>query len=668
MCGLAGIYDPASASSALLLTMAGELAHRGPDGVGLYHDGRFGMVNTRLAIVDLAGGDQPLGDETGRYWAMQNGEIYNYLELRDELTRQGHHFATTSDTEVLVHAFEAWGVDFLAKLNGDFAVAIWDRQTRELFLARDRFGVRPLFLSSFGGGLEFASEIKALLRHPSAGRSFDALALTETFTLWSTLPDRSSFLGVRELPPGHFLRFGPHGLIEEKCWWTVPFAAPDETRRESEADLAAELLELLRDATRLRLRADVPVGAYLSGGLDSSIIGTLTRDLTTGSRASFAVGFSDPRFDEGPFQDRIAAELGTRLSRLSVTGADIAEAFPEVVRLAERPLLRTAPAPLLALSRHARRAGFKVVLTGEGADELFGGYDIFKEAHLRRFWARQPDSALRPLLFRRLYPYLADLGKSGPFLQHFFGQGLSETADPLYSHLIRFNTTRRCLRFMTPAFRAEAALQGDARTRLRASLPAGFEHLSHLSRAQVLEIQTFLHGYLLHAQGDRMLMGGSVEGRFPFLDPRVAEFAARLPDRFKLRGLHEKYLLRKAVAGLLPKEIGRRTKRPYRAPIAAAFVGREAPEYVRELLSPPALTAAGIFDPAAVAQLLRKAEKTPAGLGETDEMALVGIVSTGLLHEQLIRAPVLAAPAHPSRLVVGSTVCAVASPVNGVAA
>ena len=284
MCGIAGIYSRPGqlASPELLLAMAGELHHRGPDGVGLYLDGRFGMSNTRLAIVDLAGGDQPLSNEGGRFWVMQNGEIYNYVELQEELRSLGHRFETSSDTEVIAHAYDEWGVDCLARLNGDFAFAVWDRREQELFLARDRFGVRPLFLAEIGGDLCFASEAKALFRHPSSRRELDPLGLVEAFTTWSILPDRSAFVGVRELAPAHYLRFGPNGLIEEKRWWDLQFPRVDDEESKSEPELAEELLELLTDATRIRLRADVPVAAYLSGGLDSSLTAALARSLYPG--------------------------------------------------------------------------------------------------------------------------------------------------------------------------------------------------------------------------------------------------------------------------------------------------------------------------------------------------------------------------------------------------
>jgi asparagine synthase (glutamine-hydrolysing) len=657
VCGLAGTYATVNreASRGFLLTMAGELRHRGPDGTGLYLDGRFGMVNTRLAIIDLAGGDQPLCDETGRFWVMQNGEIYNYIELRAELEQLGRRFSTTSDTEVIAQAYAEWGASCLDRLNGDFAFAVWDREEEELFLARDRFGVRPLFIAEFGGDFSFASEAKALLRHPSARRELDPAGLVETFTTWSNLPERSAFAGVRELAPAHYLRVGPDGVREERRWWDLDFAP--RAAGTGDADLIDELRELLSDSTRIRLRADVPVAAYLSGGLDSSATATLARRHMTNTLYSFGLGFADERFDESAFQDRIVEELGTDLTRVVVDSSDIAELLPRAVELSEKPTLRTALAPLLRLSRAVQDAGLKVVLTGEGADELFAGYDIFRENAVRHFWAREPESKLRPLLFARLNEFLArDLKRSGAFLAGFYGRGLTETDDPLYSHRIRFANTARTLSLFDAGVLERARAEDDPLARLLRRLPERFERFSPLGRAQYVEIQTFLEGYLLHSQGDRMLMGHSIEGRFPFLDYRVAEFAAALPDRLRLRGLEEKYVLRRAVSTFLPEEVYARRKRPYRAPIGRVFVGEEAPEYVRELLGPARLEAAGIFRPESVRRVVAKFETNADRVSETDEMALVGAISTMLLHEQLVERPALAPAAEPARVVVGATV------------
>ena len=656
MCGIAGTYTRGGAepSRALLLAMAGELRHRGPDGTGLYVDGPLGMISNRLAIVDLEGGNQPLSDEHGRFWVIQNGEIYNYVELQAELRGLGHRFRTKCDTEVIAHAYEEWGVGCLDRFNGDFALAIWDREREELFLARDRFGVRPLFLAEAGGDFCFASEAKALLRHPAATRELDPAGLVESFMLWTSLPDRSAFVGVRELPAAHYVMVGPDGAGPETRWWDLDFSEPGSPS--SDAELIEELRELLEDATRLRLRADVPVAAYVSGGLDSSAIAAIAKAQMDEPLVAFGVGFSDPRFDESEYQQRIAAELGIDFHHTVVDSRAIAELLPRAVELSEKPTLRTALTPLLRLSASVREAGLKVVTTGEGADELFAGYDIFREDKVRRFWAREPSSELRPLLLRRLNRFLAaDLSKSGAFLNGFYARRLLELDDPLYSHRLRFDNTGRCLRLFSSGVLERAAADRDPLERLERSLPSGFGDFSPLGRAQYLEISTFLQGYLLHSQGDRMLMGHSVEGRFPFLDYRVAELAARLPSRIRLRGLEEKYALRKAVESYLPEEIHRRPKRPYRAPIGEVFAGPEAPDYVRELLAADRIHGAGLLDPAAVGRVVAKFDASGGKrVSETDEMALVGALSLMLLHERLVAHPRLAAPLEPSRVVVGA--------------
>jgi asparagine synthase (glutamine-hydrolysing) len=661
MCGIAGMLDTSGAAveRGLLLEMAGELTHRGPDGVGLYRDGGFGMVNTRLSIVDLAGGDQPIANETGQLWVVYNGEIYNHTELRGQLQQLGHHFATRCDTEVIVHAWEQWGTDCLKRFNGAFAFALWDRRSREVFLARDRLGVRPLFLATAGRCLLFASECKSLLRHPQLTRQLDPLAMVETMTTWATSPGRSAFRGVRELAPGHFSRIGEAGLLEEQRWWEVPFVPPVAAVEVAQDQLVEQLRELLLDSVRLRLRADVPVGVYLSGGLDSCAIAAAAREVSGTKMRAFSLRFEDPLFDEGHYQAQMGEVLGTQMSSVEIGSHQIAELFPEVVWCAEAMTLRSSPAPMFALSRHVRERGFKVVLTGEGADEAFAGYDIFREDKIRRFWARQPSSSCRPALLRRIYPFLArDLGKTGAFAQGFFGRGLSETNHPLYSHRIRFENTRRLTALASPAVLA-AAGGFDPQQELIDRLPPNWFEVHPQSRAQYLETITFMEGYLLHTQGDRMLMGNAVEGRFPFLDYRLWEFAARVPARLNLRGLREKHLLREAVAPWLPKALANRKKQPYRAPILQAFFGPKAPGYVAELLSLDRLRQAELFDVDRVTRLVTKCQGGLAqGVSETDEMGLMAVVSGMLLYSSFVEAPKRALPASPSREVEGQRVVA----------
>jgi asparagine synthase (glutamine-hydrolysing) len=325
--------------------------------------------------------------------------------------------------------------------------------------------------------------------------------------------------------------------------------------------------------------------------------------------------------------------LGTEHSSLTCRAADIAESFPDVIRHGERPILRTAPAPLFMLSKLTRDSGFKVVLTGEGADEVFAGYDIFKEAKLRRFCARQPGSRLRPLLLRRLYPYLPALqGQSQKYLEAFFAVGAGDLADPLFSHLPRLRNTAAAKLFFSAEMRADLAGY-DCLAELRDSLPADFTRWHPLNQTQYLETQHLLPGYILSSQGDRVAMAHAVEGRFPFLDHRVVEFAARIPPALKIRGLREKHVLREAMADLLPPAIGDRPKQPYRAPDALSFVSPAAPEYVADVLSGPALRATGCFEPRAVEKLVAKCRAGRIG-GFRDNAAFVGILSTQLWHRE----------------------------------
>src|SRR5438046_2864808 len=385
------------------------------------------------------------------------------------------------------------------------------------------------------------------------------------------------------------------------------------------------------------MRADVPVGAYLSGGFDSSVTTALAKGYNEGLR-TFSLEFESPELDESAYQRTLVEALGTDHSSLRCKGGDIAAAFEQVIRHTERPVLRAAPAALYLLARQVRDHGFKVVLTGEGADEVFGGYDIFKEALVRRFWARQPNSKWRPLLLRRLYPYLGGLqSQPARYLEAFFRQGLGAADDPLFSHLPRFALTRRIGQFYSGDLRR--AINGyDPLADLRSTLPPEFASWHPLSRAQYLETGCLLPGYILSSQGDRVAMAHSVEGRFPFLDHRVVELGAALPPAFKVKGLREKHVLREALGRHLPREIVERPKQPYRAPDSESFVHAGAPGYVEALLAPDAIARAGYFDPGAVRRLLQKCRSPFGRVSAGDNMAFLGILSTQLLHSCFVRA------------------------------
>jgi asparagine synthase (glutamine-hydrolysing) len=639
VCGIAGILNVEPGpppSRPELESMAARLRHRGPDDEGFLVADEVGLAHTRLSIIDLEGGHQPIRNEDGTVWVVFNGEIFNYKELQPALSQAGHSFYTRSDTEVIVHAYEQHGLDFTRHLNGQFAIALWDARRRRLVLARDRVGIRPLFYRREGGRLLFASEVKALLALPGARRALDLRGLGQALTLWAPLSPRTMFEGVCSLSPGHVmvLEGGRETLSRYWDWSLDPDAEDDYASLDRRAE---ELRALLVDAVRLQLRADVPVGAYLSGGLDSSVITASIKTFSDTPLRTFSITFEDAEFDETPYQAELVRHLGTHHTAVRCTREDIGRAFPKTVWHAEATVVRTAPTPLLLLSRRVRDEGFKVVLTGEGADEVFAGYDIFKEGMIRRFWARQPTSRRRPTLLRRLYPYLAHSPASAPaFAEGFFRQGLESLHEPFFGHLPRWTTTRRSWRFLSPE--THRALDGyDPLDDVRASLPPEIGSWPPLGRDQYVEAHTLLSGYLLSAQGDRMAMAHSVEGRYPFLDHRVIEFGNRLPPLCKLFGLREKHVLKRAMGDLLPETITRRTKQPYRAPDSASFFLNGRPlDYVAELLAPRRLREAGYFQPEPVARLVEKCRAGRA-IGFGDNMAFVGILSTMLLDEMFVQ-------------------------------
>ncbi|MDI6026877.1 asparagine synthase (glutamine-hydrolyzing) [Corticibacterium sp. UT-5YL-CI-8] len=632
MCGFVGYcghdVTPEEAGT-LLRRMTTAIAHRGPDEHG-YHVGKgFGFGHARLSIVGLADGQQPMSDSTGELWIAFNGEIFNYVELRDEMKARGRQFRTGSDTEVILHLYDEMGPDCVTRFNGDFSFAIWDKRRRSMFVARDRMGVRPLFYTKVADTWYFASEVKALLEVPGVTAEIDTVALDQIFTLWAPIAPRTAFKGISELEPGWAMLIDREGL-KTRPYWELDFpeaGAPPLYTDENEA--AEELRALLSDATRIRMRADVPVGAYLSGGLDSSITSALAVPMAAEGLHTFSVTFGSAEHDESSFQQEMAKALGTRHHAVACGDGDIAAVFPDVIRFTERPIVRTAPAPLFKLSGLVREQGLKVVLTGEGADEVFAGYDIFKEARVRRFCARQPGSTIRPHLFRKLYPYIPGLAQqSAEYLAAFFGANNDPLDDPLYSHRPRFRSTAAAKLFFSTDLKAE--LDGyDATAELVERLPEAFSRWHPLHQGQYLESRFLLPGYILSSQGDRMAMAHGIEGRFPFLDHRLVEFATRLPPEMKLKGLVEKHILREATKDLLPELISKRTKQPYRAPDSESFVGAGNLAYVNEALSDEALVRTGLFNGKAVRKLHEKARAGKV-TGFRDNAAFVGVLSTQL--------------------------------------
>lgn len=617
------------------------MAHRGPDGDGLWSDRDVCLGHRRLSIIDLAAPAQPLSNEDESVWVTFNGEIFNYVELRAELEALGHVFATRTDTEVLVHGYEAWGDGFVERLNGQFAFALWDQKRRRLQLVRDRVGILPLFYTLQNDSLVFSSSLRSVastLRQPP---ETDTDALNELITFWAPLAPRTLIRGIKELQPGTRLVITRNSMHCSRYWeWRYP--SRGDERHGRSAVLADETRHLLEDATRLRLRADVEVGAYLSGGLDSAALCTLMAQNSRDFRA-FSLSFVRAEYDESRFQRVVAQHLGLTTETVLIPETSIAERLVLSVQHAECPMVRSGPVPLGVLSESVRRTNCKVVLTGEGADEVFGGYDIFKEAKVRSFVSSNPASAKRPWILKSLYPYLELPSNRNParlsqFATSFFTAELRDCAPSLApllaSHATRWNAgqhSRQLFSEATLATLTERPIDALAR-----QLPTDFERWNVLNRAQYLEAKVLLPGYILASQGDRMLMMNGVEGRFPYLDHRVIEFANALDPALRMPALREKALLKHAFRDVLPKSTLYRTKQPYRAS-GSTTVGNPAmvsllDEYVNE----DALERAGIFDRERAGRLVRKirAQET---LRFRDESTFITVLTSQIWHRDLIQ-------------------------------
>ncbi len=652
MCGIAGIVRSSGRETTLeaLGAMAATLRHRGPDGYGFYADADVGLAHVRLSIIDLAGGAQPLTNEDGTLIITYNGEVYNYVELAAELARLGHSFRTRCDTEVLVHAWEEWGPRMFERLNGQFAFCLYDRRTHTAVLVRDRFGVRPLYYAERNGDLVFGSEVKAIFASGDVVPEPDPVGLDEVFSFWSARAPRTVFAGVSQLPPGCWAVWRDGKLTVSRYW------APEYEQQSIEpADAIEQLDDILRSSVNLRMRADVPVGAYLSGGLDSTVTGSLAASMSPFALRSFSVTFADPTLDESLHQRAVAKVLQTEHAVQTIDSEEIGSVFPDVIRHTETPVIRTAPAPMYLLARLTRERNIKVVLTGEGSDEVLLGYDIFKETMVRRFCLRQPDSEWRPRIFDRLYPYLGG-GHRGTFWAQFF-LNAGDATDPLFSHMPRIMLTSRIKDFYSDAMRERLA-GSDVVQELRDGLPADFQRWSWLERAAYLEVSTLLPGYLLSSQADRVGMAHSVEGRFPFLDHRLFAYASSLPGRSRLRGMKEKHILHRWAQEHLSPALPKRAKQPYRAPDVAAFFNDATPPAYRDaLLDSAALNEFGWFDPDAVAGLVRRCRAGRA-VGFLENQALVGILSTQLWHQQFLASLQTVRPLAPegADVLLGSAV------------
>ncbi|HZG34596.1 MAG TPA: asparagine synthase (glutamine-hydrolyzing) [Gaiellaceae bacterium] len=610
MCGICGLVDRRGADPARLEAMSGTLVHRGPDSTGSHVDGRVGLAARRLAIIDLRTGDQPVANEDGTVVVVQNGEIYNYRELRAELERAGHRFRTRGDTEVLAHGYEQWGEHFPERLRGMFAVAVWDARRRRLLLARDRYGIKPLVYREQPGELLFASELRAL---PRGDVDLDAL---EAFLAFNSVPGPLTiFAGTRKLPPGHVLLWegeGPGRL--ERYARPAPTTAAN-VRRESETELAAELRERLRDSVRAHLVADVPVGVLLSGGIDSSLLAALAAEATAEPVRTFSIGFEEGSFDERADARRVAERYGT-VHRELVLRPDAALLLPALAEAFDEPFADSSALPTYLVAQLAAE-DVKVALSGEGGDELFGGYYTYQADLLARRVGRLALLA-RPLVER--LPVSTARASFDYKAKRFVAA----------AHLPPLERHHGWKEIFSPDVRAELTGRRHAwdpvdLLRERFAETAGAELLARL---QDVDARTYLVDDLL-VKTDRASMAHSLEARVPFLDPEVDALAGALPTRLKVRGRRKKVLLRSTAVPLLPPEVVHGRKRGFSIP-AAAWLRGELEPFARETLSDATLRRQGYFRPEAVRRVL---EEHVAGRADLSRQ-LWGLLAVTLWHER----------------------------------
>ncbi len=653
MCGIAGFISK-NCDEDILARMGDVLTHRGPDDTGYYYSkcrniclsnchsncqnnfqGSVGLVLKRLSIIDVENGKQPAYNESGNVVVILNGEIFNFRQLRTELELRGHRISNNSDTAVLPHMYEEYGLSMFSRLSGQFAIAVYDEDCGRLVLARDRMGIIPLSYYHKNGEFLFASEIKSILATGRVTAELDYTTLFDTFTFWSPQYDRTSFKGISNLMPGEYLIYRDNE-IKRDLFYSLKYN--NTGLHQDFGDVAEETEMLLSRAVQKRLIGDVKISTYLSGGLDSSLITAIIASRFNNSVEAFSVGFEDAVYDEHKYQKMVCDHLGIRQHKILFSNSETAGLIKKIVWHTEVPLLRAGPVPLYKLSGLVNGNNIKVVLSGEGADELFGGYDIFREVKIRSYLKKYPDSELRKQLFRKVNLFSDSRLQSATAgsLNYFYMHGNEDRL--MESHYTRWRQFGFFERFFSD--KSKQMLKEQQYPDFYRSL--GLEHLqdidnvnlhdmvgwSDIQRSQYFEIKTFLSQYLLCSQGDRVSMAHSVEVRFPFLDEDLLEYSMSLNDRFKIKGLNEKYILKKIAEKYLPGELVNRKKFPYRSPMDVRKILCDS--YMEYIVSEESLRRFNVFNPAKIGGFIKSVTEREF-LSERESMLFMGVLTTQIL-------------------------------------
>lgn len=593
MCGICGMYNLRSrepVSRELIERMTHLISHRGPDDSGVYLAADLGLGFARLSIIDLSGGHQPMSNETGDIWIVFNGEIWNYKTLRKELIEKGHRFRTNSDTETIVHAYEEYGVDCVARLHGMFGFAIWDSPRKRLLLARDRVGKKPLYYTRVDGDFLFASEIKSLLCHPRVKRQVDAQALADFLSVRYVPAPATLFTNIHKVQPGHWL-LCEQDTIHEECYWDYTFS---KTEQRPVKEYMLGIREHIRRAVEERMMADVPVGAMLSGGVDSSIITGTMSQLTSQRVQTFCVGFDVPNYSELPYARLAAEHFGTEHHELVVTCSDLSKYWPLLTWHRDEPVSEPSDLGVYLVSKLARQY-VKVVLSGEGGDELFAGYPKYVVDWMARYYHVLP----APIRDQLVTPLLDHLPYSMRKLK-MAARTLSQPAPQRWMNW--FGIFNGQLKVDLLSATTKASVDIDASRAFSRWLEINPQR-DDLSSMLYLDTKIWLPDNLL-MKGDKMTMAASLEGRIPLLDYRLIEYAASIPSNIKIKGLKTKYLLKRAFADFLPDAILTRKKMGFNVPTGTWF--REGQrDLIMQLLLSERARSRGYLNAAFVARLVR---------------------------------------------------------------
>ena len=608
MCGIVGfvdLRDERRVESETLVRMADALSHRGPDSSGFFTEDNVGLGFRRLSIIDLESGDQPILNEDCSLILICNGEIYNYVELRRELRQKGHAFRTNSDVEVLLHMYEESGENFISRLNGQFAFALYDRNRKKLFLARDHFGINPLYYTSVDGMFIFGSEIKAILEHPLVKRCVDLTGLDQILSFPGLVSPRTMFEGINSLKSGNQITVNNSQVVVRE-YWDLDYPREGEIcYQRPESYYREKLEELFIESVRARLQADVPVGFYLSGGLDSSLVAAAIKKISANVRwDSFSIGFTDKEICETTYQRMMAEHVGSAHHEIIFEWPEIVEKLSEMIYHCECPVRETYNTCSMALSKAAREAGVTVVLTGEGADELFAGYVGYR---FDRFGARRGrERDLEAILEAELRE---DVWGDPDLLYEVDLSSLREVNTALYSDGVNEH------------FEEFHCLHHELVNKERLA----DRHVIH--QRSYLDFKLRLCDHLLSEHGDRMALANSVEGRYPFLDRNLVEFAKQIPPDLKLSNFTEKYILKRVAEGLVPRDIIEREKFGFHAP-GSPYLLQQNVEWINDLLSHERIKRQGYFNPDVIERLKARYSQKGFKLDYPYETDLLNVVIT----------------------------------------